>query len=187
MSEVDIAALAADAQETAEETSEVTLNEIMELGKKQLELQQEVLQAEEALKQKKAELRRISSVDLPERMAAAGMEMFKLKTGQTVQMVNHVAVNIKAADRPAAYAWFNEHGYGALVKTKVALEFGKGEDDAAKELLALLDEKGYQASAKQDIHAQTLKKFGKDIMEEGRVDEMPDFIRIDSFPEAVIK
>lgn len=182
MSEVD---LEADAGAMEPEQKESILGEIGDLANTQVKLEKEVAEAEEALKAKKAELNRIQLNLLPDAMARAGIQKFTTTDGHSIEVKDTVAVNIKAADKAKAFAWMIENGYDSLVKTVITLPFGAGDAAEAKRILSYLESEGFEPTSKTDVHAQTLKAWGKECLESGV--STPDIIKIDTFPKAVIK
>ena len=122
---------------------------------------------------------------LPASMKQANLAAFEMPNGMGIKIKKHVVTSIKKDDKPLAYKWLGEHGYGSLVKTKYVIDFGMGELEKAGQLQKFLDEEGFDYGSKQDVHAGTLKKFGSDALAAGVV--MPDQINITTFPKAEIK
>ena len=128
---------------------------------------------------------KIETDTLPDALKRAGIKSFEMPSGEGISIKDTVVTNIKLADKPAAYQWMNDNGYGSLVKTKITLAFGMGEKEQADSLIAYLKKEKFDFGSSQDIHAASLKKWGTDALESGL--STPDTIKIDSFPKAIIK
>jgi len=113
-------------------------------------------------------VRRIEEVDLPDAMAAIGMQKFVLTTGETVDVKTEYHASIPKAREGEAFNWLREHNADALLKRIVSVQFGRGEDDAAGEIAAMLEnEYSLPVEQKLSVHPSTLKSFVKERIEEG--------------------
>lgn len=109
---------------------------------------------------------------IPEALAQLGLSGVTLDTGQKVFVEPQVYVDIKAENKPAAYRWMEDHGYGDLIKTEVSATFGRGEKMAACAAASLLEASGFEAESRETVHPQTLKAWAKDLLVSGTV--LPD-------------
>ena len=48
----------------------------------------------------------------------------------------------------SAYKWLRDNGLADIIKNEVSVQFGKGEDDKAKQLLDLAVTNGYEPQQK---------------------------------------
>ena len=135
------------------------LEEIVELARQQLRQQALVDDLESSLAAQKERLKEISEIDLPAAMAEAGMREFVLDTGEKITIKEDFVVGIPVERREEAYDWLTAHGYGGLIKTEVAVEFGKGDLKKAQALLLELSKKKYGAKLSRNVMWQTLKAF----------------------------
>jgi hypothetical protein len=140
------------------------LDEIVKLAQVQIRLEKEVAQLEEALSKKKAALREVSEVDIPEALVEAGrISEIKLEDGTKIKVNDDFVVGIPPSSRAAAFAWLEKEGYDGLIKTEVVVEYGRGEmANAVKLLQELIGKRKLTASLERDIHWQTLKAFVKE-------------------------
>src|SRR4029077_11348875 len=99
-----------------------------------------------ALAEKQESLNRLQRVRIPEIMATLGMEEFKLTDGSVVSVKADIKTSITEANKPAAYAWLEEHNYDGIIKTNVGVQFGKGEMEDAKKAVAALEQAGYHGN-----------------------------------------
>ena len=66
-----------------------------------------------------------------------------------------------------AYNWLRENGLGDIIKNEVAVQFGKGEDNKAEQLLSLAEQEGYEPTQKQKVEPMTLKALYRERVEAG--------------------
>lgn len=137
----------------------------------------ESAKAEEAMK-------KVLREEIPELMAEIGMSEVRTEDGMLVSVEGKVNCAIKAADKPEAFAWLREHDYDGLIKSKISVEFGKGEDESAKAAVEALAEIDIIAGVEDAIHPATLKSWAKERVEAG--DSLPACFAIHEFKEAKI-
>ncbi len=142
--------------------SDSALALVSSLAAIQLERERDVADAEDALSAAKDALRQVKEVDLPEAMKEAGVKTFTTVDGAVVTCKNEVQVNITEANRPAAFQWLIDNGFGGLLKLDVEIHFDRGDRDKAEKLAAQLSKKGIDTVVKQNVHPQTLKSFAKE-------------------------
>lgn len=128
----------------------------------QLSIELDIAEQEERLKVRKAALRQISEIDLPDLMAEVGLSEFTLSNGKKVKIKEDLYAKIPDDKFPDAMLWLSDHGYSGLVKSTITANFGKEELDKAELILVELREEGISAEMKQGIHPQTLKSFVKE-------------------------
>lgn len=154
-------------QDAQPETSDALVR-ITQLADLLREQQRQVAQLEEALRDAKEAARRTEREDLPTLMAELGLGEIKLLDGTTVTVAHDVECGISVERMPAAIAWLTAHGYDGILKTKLSMEFGRGEVDEAELIareISALSERSVDVA--QTIHPQTLKAFVKERMEAG--------------------
>lgn len=137
----------------------ITMNELSQLAHALVEAEQETAAAEELLKGKKAREAHLREVTLPLAMQELDLVKTVLSTGETITIKDDVYASIPAANKLAVFDWLTEHGYGALIKTEVAVEFGKGELENANNLVSMLRDTGLAGVLTRNVHAQSLKAF----------------------------
>lgn len=109
---------------------------------------------------------------IPEAMAALGLSGVTLDTGQKVFVEPMVYIDIREENRPAAYRWMEENGYGELIKTEVFAQFGRGDRNLAQAAIETLQEAGFAPECKESVHPQTLRAWAKDLLVSGTL--LPD-------------
>ena len=124
------------------------------------ELQQkedEISSLEDLLKKKKQEADKIGSEIIPNMLAEQGLASLKLAVGSSIDVRKSYNCTIKKDEMESAYNWLRENGLGDIIKNEVAVQFGKGEDNKAEQLLNLAVQEGYEPSQKQKVEPMTLK------------------------------
>lgn len=121
---------------------------------------------------------------IPNLMEEIGMSKVTTMDGMNVEVTPKANPSIKAENKSAAYQWLKDHDFGGLIKSKITVEFGKGEEDDAAEALAALEDIGVTAGLEESIHAQTLKSWVNERLEAG--EEIPETIGVHQFKEAKI-
>lgn len=152
------------------------LQEIVALARRQIQIEETIADISTSLKDLNDMLTRIQMEDLPAAMAEAGLKEFTLDTGEEIIIRPDFAVTLEERNKPAAFDWLEEHGFGSLIKTVVTTEFGKGELAKAQKLLIVLTGKKLNTSLKRDVHWQTLKAFIKE--QDEQKDKVPKKDRI---------
>lgn len=84
------------------------------------------------------------------------------------------------------YAWLREHGAGDLIKRQLAVQLGKGQDEAATELAERLRAEGFPVLDAETVHPATLKKFLADESSAG-VDVPKDVFGVHRYTYAAVK
>jgi hypothetical protein len=145
------------------------LLEISTLADRQLKWQALVETIEKQLKEAEAELRQVREVDLPNAMLQAGVSEIKLPTGQKISIKEDIYASIPKDDRyHEAIDWLKEHGFGDVIKNKVEVLFGKGEEDQARALMMELNSNGWKTYTNSEtVHSSTLKALIREQLAKG--------------------
>ena len=129
---------------------------------------------EQQLKAKKEAADKISSEVIPNLLAEQGLASLKLADGSGVDVKKTYSCTVKKDSVESAYTWLRNNGLGDLIKNEVAVQFGKGEDNKAEQLLNLAAEEGYEPTQKQKVEPMTLKALYRERIEAG-LDMPSDF------------
>ena len=168
----DFQALLDDATET-QELSEEKLGRIATYVNRMDDLNKEIVELEEALKEKKQEKNIIEMSELPDILDEVGVEGMDLPGGRKLKIAKIYGSKIQPDNKAKAMNWLVDHDLGYVVKTEIKAPFAAGDVERAKDLAAKLVDAGFEVSANQTVHAQTLKKLLKEMDEQGRFDELP--------------
>lgn len=155
------------------EPPDVSNSKLTEVGfwaKEQLLKEEKVEKLKEALKEAEKELKEVSEERLPEAMQEVGMEKFLLSNGTWVKVETFYSGRIgkSAEEQEAAHAWLRQNNHDALIKNVVSVQFGRGEDEKAQNLIEDLSTKGHYATTRMWVEPMTLKAFIKEQVSGGK-------------------
>lgn len=139
------------------------LQRAVQLAELLLKLRDNVARLETELEAAKKDMRRVEQEDLPDLMQELGLETFKLKSGETIEVKPEVDCGITEERRAKAHDWLTTNGFGGLIKTEVVAKFGRDERDAA---VACAEQIGGEMIER--VHPSTLKSFVKEQMAAGK-------------------
>lgn len=178
-----------DFEEAATELTNVgdkDLKAVADLVRQQLVLERRIEDLEDELKRAQQNLAKISQEILPEALAEHGLSELKMEDGSKITVSQFIQAHISKEKQEDAFDWLREHNFDDLIKNVVSLEFGKGEDDHARDVMETLTNRGYWPQNKQSVHPSTLKAFVKEQVEKGA--EIPsDLFGVFIGKKAVIK
>ena len=175
---------------------------VADMASRMLNLQEEIIRSEEALKQKKQALTKLAEQDLPDLMMELNIKDFTLSNGAKVEVNDIISGSVPAAgaiDRAKGddkvdlemrqencFDWLRANGAGDLIKSNVEVQFGRDEDDACNTFIdELQDRHSYYKRAKA-VHPGTLNSFIKERLSEGK-DIPHDLFRIYTGRKAKIR
>ena len=131
---------------TGQPITSTELASIATLCKKQLELENSIAIEEQKLASQKDQLKQIS---------------------EKVAITKYYSAGITAEKQEDALNWLRANDHSDIIKNKVEVQFGKGEDDIAELTVQLLQQKGLSPEQKTFVHPMTLKSFVKEQVESG--------------------
>jgi hypothetical protein len=140
---------------------------IAALAKRAKELEKEVEDLEQVMKERKDQLRKLTEQSIPEALAQTGMKGFVMADGSKIELKPFYSASISAARKAEAFQWLRDHGMDDIIKNTVSVRFGRGEDELCSRLLGLLGEQGYPAEQAEKIEPMTLKAWVKEQVERG--------------------
>jgi hypothetical protein len=178
------------------------LKQITELAAKLVASAANIKKLEDALQLAKLEHEELELITIPEAMMAAGLKKFTLTSGEIIEAAPYIRGNIPSisalekADeeskseminrREAAFAWLRANNSGTLIKNQLTVEFGKGQNEVAKKMLADVLSAGLKAKCEESVHWSTLNAYIKECLTKG-IDIPFDTFAIFSGHKAVIK
>ena len=171
MSEINDIDFEEDQQQLIEKTDIQTLasycNELADI-------ENNINNLEKQLKKQKEQADKIGSEIIPNLLAEQGLSSLKLADGSSIDIRKSYNCTIKKDQVESAFKWLRDNGLGDLIKNEVAVQFGKGEDNKAEQLLGLAVREGYEPSQKQKVEPMTLKALFRERIEAG-LDMPSDF------------
>ena len=126
---------------------------------------------EEALKNKKKEIDRISGEVIPTMLSEMGLSQLKLADGSAVDVKPFYSASISAQIKDKAYQWLRNNGLGDIIKNEISVSFGRNEDNKAANYAELAKSNGFQPTQKLKVEPMTLKAIVRARIEAGK--EMP--------------
>ncbi len=143
------------------------LSSVAEIARAIRDTEDLVAELDKKLKDAKRDLLKLTDEDLPAMLAELGLNAIELDDGSKVTVQATYGAHIKVADRKKAYEWLRENNFGDIIKNTVFCSFGRGEDQQAVDFKEAAERMGYIAEQKTEVHAQTLKAWVKERVENG--------------------
>ena len=135
------------------------------------QLEDELVEKEEELKELKRHIELVSGEVIPTMMQEMNISTLKLADGSSVEVKPVYGASITTANKEAAYTWLRENGLGDLIKNEITVSFGRNEDNKASEYANLAKGQGYEPVQKLKVEPMTLKALVRERLESGQ--EMP--------------
>jgi len=164
MSEINDIDFEQDQQEVLEKTDIKTLSHYCLMLQN---YEDQLINMEKDMKKIKEQADKIGSEIIPNLLAEQGLASLKLADGSSVDIKKSYNCTIKKDQLESAFEWLRNNGLGDIIKNEVAVQFGKGEDNKAEQLLGLAVREGYEPSQKQKVEPMTLKALFKERIEAG--------------------
>ena len=167
---IDLEAASAEARDEAP----LSLQEVVKLGEQLEQLSADATKLELQLKEKNAEIQKLSTVTLPTALQKLGLRGLPLASGVSIDLQEVVSASITDANRGEALLWLRDNDFGDIIKNEVKVTFGKGEDDQAAQVVKLLEEMRRAADLrcgsveqKETVNFQTLNAFVRERLAKG--------------------
>ena len=154
--------------EWQQENTDAELSKVSAKAQEQLDLEKEIKDLEEQLKETKKRHRVVSELELPEAMQEANLAEIVLTSGAKITVKPFYKGYISEEHRDDAMAWLVDNDHGSLIKNQVIINFGKNEDEKATETVERLKQQGLSPDVKQGVHPQTLNAFIKEQITGGK-------------------
>lgn len=181
---IDLEADAAEGVPQAPTTVVLDLaNELVVLERRKAELDTE-------LKAVNIRIRELEFAALPTAMTEGGMAGFTLASGWGVKVEPSIEGTVPTlgtiekekdpatkadlkARREFVLAWLRNNDHGGIIKSEVAVAFGKGEDKEAQELVVLLRNAGLTPVLEDTVAPQTYSAWLRDLSKQGELLKLP--------------
>ena len=147
------------------------LDSLSKLIQRQLDLDVEIENIEETLKEIKREREVLSSETIPSKMQELGINETTMKDGSKVTVKEGFHCKIPLEKIEEAHNYLRNNDLGDIIKNQVATSFGTGEDNMAGDLVGYIESTyGITPEVKESVHPSTLKATLKKRHEEGLTD-----------------
>jgi len=152
------------------DVAESALGEVTHWATRQLELEEKVAALEEELTSVKKELADVSGVKLPDAMESANMQSFTLTNGTKVSIdtVYSGRIGKTEEEQMKAFKWLSDNNHDDMIKNVVSVQFAKGEEGKAQDLMEELKTKSQMSTNKKWVEPMTLKAFIKEQVQKGQ-------------------
>lgn len=148
--------------------------------------QQEVEEADEALKAAKRRLAALQEVTMPELMTEAGQTELTTIDGLKVSIKELVRGQPTKEKQAEAFAWLRSKGQGGVIKSKIEADLGKVPEEKVREAVDALKPLGIRAGTKEEVHWQTLGSLVREMLARG--DDVPlDLLGVNITKQADVK
>jgi len=144
-----------------------SLAAISELGRQAILIEKDIEDLEATLAEKKEALRNLTDERIPDALKEIGMKSFEMDDGSEIEVKPFYSASIPADRRGEAYEWLRAHGFDDIIKNTVSVQFGRGEDDAAGDLINVIRKQGLLPEQAEKIESQTLKAWVREMVEQG--------------------
>lgn len=149
----------------------IDLAQLQDLAEQQAKAEAEVARIEADLNAARERLKDLSERRVPELMDEIGLGDFTTRTGLKITIEETIRASIPKPRSYEAFTWLINNNHAALIKRSVSVDFGKGEDEKAKELEAYLSKQGYAPENNANVHSQTLSAWVREKLKMG--EEIP--------------
>ena len=137
-------------------------------------VEQQIEDAENHIKSLKQEKHRLSVENIPALMDEMGVERIDVD-GLTVERKMIISASIPKDRKDEAFSWLRENGLDDIIKNDVTCSFGKGQDNSAKNVIAILQDAGFDPATKTHVHPSTLKAFLNERVTDGKPNDLVMF------------
>jgi hypothetical protein len=137
-------------------------------------VEDQITEAEEHVKELKWQQKALSFETIPAVMDEMGVERVDVD-GLTVSRKMIVHASIPLDRKEEAFTWLRDNNLDDIIKNDVTCSFGKGEDNVAGDVVGILQERGFDPKTKTHVHASTLKAFVKERVTDGKAIDLDMF------------
>ena len=161
-----------------------SLGAITEMGQEMFNLQKEINELNDLLKQKKQSLMKLAEQDLPDLMQELNVKDFTLNNGAKCEIEDITSGSIpstsaiiraKGDDRSEleirqqrCFDWLRANNAGSLIKSNVEVQFGRDEDQACNNFTEELRERNLFYRRAVGVHHGSLNSFIRERLADGK-------------------
>lgn len=143
-------------------------SDLSNLIRRSLEIDKQIADAEQFLKDLKFKKRKINEEDIPMLMEEMGMDSVTVD-GNKVTLRQFVHARITEDKRNEAFGYLRSIGEADIIKNDVTISFSAGQDNMAGSVVDdLRQQYGLDPSQKTHVHPSTLKAWVKNRIEAGK-------------------
>lgn len=145
------------------------LAQISQTALEQKRAEAEVARLQDELKKAQEHLQQIAEHELPELMDAAELTEFTTRDGIKITVRETVRGGVPVEKRARAFKWLEDHGHGNLIKRQFTIDFGRDQEDWAREFeeTVLAREEAINYKLDRKVAPATLTAFVNEQLREG--------------------
>ena len=147
--------------------SDNRLKDVSFWAEKQVDLEKQLKELEVTISTMKKEFREISEQKLPDAMRECNLSEIKLANGTKISVQQFYSARIGKEQQEIAFDWLKKNGHEDIIKNVVSVQFGRGEDEKADDLLNSLQSRGLSPATKRWVEPMTLKAFVREQIQKG--------------------
>lgn len=147
--------------------SDEDLSSIAGLANQAITLEKDIDRQEEILGAMKERLRKLTDEIIPAALAEKGMSKFTMVDGSEIEVKPYYSASISADNRGEAFSWLRDNGYGDIIKNIVSTQFGRGEDELARDFITMARQQGFIVDQNEKVEPMTLKAWVRERVERG--------------------
>ena len=152
-----------------EKISEDALSQLKRLVEQYKFTENDIEEVELKLKEKKKWFNKLSQEEIPTLLNTFGLSEIKLESGEKVIVKLNASVSIPDDKQEAFYAFLKERNEEDIIK--LHFHFDRMSVKKMTDLFAFLTEGDYVYDSDRGVHAQTLKKYFKQLLGIGEKDQ----------------
>ena len=142
-------------------------SDLSNLIRRSIQVDKEIEEAEQHLKDLKFKKRKINEEDIPMLMEEMGMDSVEVD-GYKVKVRAFVHARIADDRKEEAFGFLRSIGEADIIKNEVTVAFSAGQDNQAGAVIDDLRQQGFDPAQKTHVHPSTLKAWVKGRIESGK-------------------
>ncbi|MDQ3239678.1 MAG: hypothetical protein M3P33_04085 [bacterium] len=142
------------------------LGSLSNLAMRQIDLENQIEEAEKELDTLKQQHRKVSELDIPELMNDLAIVNFKLSNGLKVTVKPWFSGNAK---HELAFKYLDDIGHGDIIKGEIAIPLARGFDrQVAAKIERFVSDLGLVSEFNETVHHSTMGAFLKEMITSGQ-------------------
>jgi len=162
-----------------------SLGAVTDMGQRMFDLEREIDNLENLLKEKKQSLTKLAEQDLPDLMQELNVKEFTLNNGAKCEIQDITSGSIPSASaitrakteedknelevrQQQCFEWLRNTGNGSLIKSNVEVQFGKNEDKECNEFTEELRKRNMFYRRAVGVHPGSLNSMLRERLSDGK-------------------
>lgn len=149
-------------QDSEEVLGSDSLDRLKSMSDNYFLLSEDIAAIEAQLKARKEQFRELTEKEIPEFLAQKGLSEIKLVSGEKIKVSDDLSVSISEEHKNDFFNFLKKRNEEDIIKMQVS--FDRMASEKLQKLIAFLNSEHYDYDAKRDVHAQTRKKYFKELL-----------------------